>query len=321
MSQKPNYNLALMGTPEFSVPMFESLIKDNDFNIKAMISQKDKPVGRKQILTPPAVKALANKYKIEVKQPDKIKDIKEYLEDLNLDVIIVIAYGKILPQSILDIPKYGCINVHASLLPKYRGSSCLQAPILFGDKKTGLTIMKMDAGMDTGDIIKQFEIELDEKETLPSLHDKLSLLGKENISQTIKAYLKGEIKAIEQDDSQATYVKLLKKEDGLLDFTEPTENIERKIRALNPWPGTFAFLGDQNLKILESQGTIETDQPHTIGELFFNSNKLYIQAQDKALEISKIQLSGKKPIQGQQISAGYKYLDGKILTKVPSSSG
>lgn len=321
MSGNKVYKLALMGTPEFSLSMFEEIINSDRFEVKSIITQADKPVGRKQTLTYPPVKNLALKYNIEVKQPNRIKDIEDYLNSLNLDLIVVIAYGKILPESILDIPKKACINVHASLLPKYRGASCLQAPVLAGDDVSGLTIMKMDAGMDTGDIIKQFEIKLDENETLTTLHDKLSDLGKENIVETLLGYLSGNIKERKQSEDRATYVKLIKKEDGILDFSNKAETITRNIRALNPWPGTFAFLDNRVLKILESQGKIETSQPHKIGELFFNSKHLYVQAEDKAIEISKLQISGKKVVEKQDIYSGYRYLEGRILTKVPSSSG
>ena len=321
MSSKKPYNVVLMGTPDFSLTMFEEILNCPDFKVKAIVTQVDKPVGRKQVLTAPPVKELGLKYGIEVKQVNKIKDIADYLNSLNLDLIIVIAYGKILPQSILDIPKEGCINVHASLLPKYRGASCLQAPILAGDETSGLTIMKMDAGMDTGDIIKQFEIKLDKDETLTTLHDKLSSLGGGNIVETLLKYLLGDIKEKKQAEEKATYVKLIKKEDGILDFSNTSETIIRNVRALNPWPGTFAFLGEKILKILEIQGKIENNQPHKIGELFFNSKQLYIQTKDKAIEISKLQVSGKKAVEQKEIYSGYRYLEGKILTKVPSSSG
>ena len=307
------YNTILMGTPEFSVEMFESLILNPKFKILSLVCQPDKPVGRKQILTPPETKVLAEKYNIPVLQPNKISEIKEDLEKLTIDLIVVIAYGKILPQSILDIPKLGCINVHGSLLPKYRGSSCLQAPILNGDKETGITIMKMDAGMDTGDIIKKLSIDISEKYTVENIHDRLSKLGKENLGKILIDYLEGKIQTEKQDNDKATYVKLLQKEDGYISFSETAENIDRKIRALNPWPGTFAKLDDKNLKILKTTGTINIDQPHEIGELFFLDNKLHIQAKDKALEINKLQISGKKTVEGKEIISGYKFLEGKIL--------
>ncbi|NCD00526.1 methionyl-tRNA formyltransferase [bacterium] len=307
------YNTILMGTPEFSVEMFESLILNPKFKILSLVCQPDKPVGRKQILTPPETKVLAEKYNIPVLQPNKISEIKEDLEKLTIDLIVVIAYGKILPQSILDIPKLGCINVHGSLLPKYRGSSCLQAPILNGDKETGITIMKMDAGMDTGDIIKKLSIDISEKYTVENIHDRLSKLGKENLGKILIDYLEGKIQTEKQDNDKATYVKLLQKEDGYISFSETAENIDRKIRALNPWPGTFAKLDDKNLKILKTTGTINIDQPHEIGELFFLDNKLHIQAKDKALEIDKLQISGKKAVEGKEIISGYKFLEGKIL--------
>ncbi len=307
------YRTILMGTPEFSLAMFKSLILNPRFEILSLICQPDKPVGRKMELTPPATKILAKEYNIPVIQPNKVSEIKEYLEKENIDLIIVIAYGKILPQSLLNIPKLGCINVHGSLLPKYRGSSCLQAPILNGDKKTGITIMKMDAGMDTGDIIKKISIDISKKDTVETVHDRLSKLGKENLGEILIDYLEGKIQTEKQDDNKATYVKLLQKEDGHLSFSETAENINRKIRALNPWPGTFVKLEDKNLKILKTTATIETDQIHEIGELFFLNKELYVQTKDKALEINKLQISGKKAVEGKEIYGGYRFLEGKIL--------
>lgn len=307
------YKTVIMGTPEFAVKPFSALISDPHFEVVLAISQPDKKVGRKQIIKTTPVKELAQENNIEVAQPEKIKDIEEKLKELKADILVVIAYGKILPQRILDIFKDGAINVHGSLLPKYRGSSCMQAAILNGDKETGVTIMLMDAGMDTGDILKQFKVDIDNKETISTLHDKLSKLSAKALPSTLIEYLKGNIEPQKQDDTKASTVKMLSKEDGHLDFSSSADYINRQVRALNPWPSTFAKLDSDYLKILETGSIIKTEQPHEIGELFFNNNSLFVQAQDKAIEITMLQVSGKKPASKENIISGYKHLEGKVL--------
>lgn len=307
------YKTVIMGTPEFAVKPFSALISNPNFEVVLAVSQPDKKVGRKQILKATPVKELAQENKIEVAQPEKIKDIEEKLKNLEADILVVIAYGKILPQRILDIFNSGAINVHGSLLPRYRGSSCMQAAILNGDSETGITIMLMDAGIDTGDILKQFKVDIDDNETISSLHDKLSDLSARTLPNTLIEYLQGNIKAQKQDEDKASVVKMLNKEDGHLDFNSSAEYINRQVRALNPWPSTFAQLDDDYLKILETGSIITIDQPHEIGELFFNNSSLFVQAKDKAIEIKKLQISGKKPATKENIISGYKHLEGKVL--------
>ena len=182
-----------MGTPDFAVPGLNAIINDDSFEIIAAFTQPDKPVGRKQIMTPPPIKVAAQKFNIPVFQSEKIKEELENISKLEADLIVVIAYGKIIPQSILDLPKFKCVNVHASLLPKYRGSACLNAPIINGDGKTGITIMRMDSGMDTGPILFQKEIALNGDETLEIVHDKLSSLGAEYLPIILKDWTEGKI--------------------------------------------------------------------------------------------------------------------------------
>jgi len=313
MEEFKKYKTVIMGTPEFAIKPFSALISDPNFEVVLAVSQPDKKVGRKQIIKTTPVKKLAQENNIEVAQPEKIKDIEEKLKNLEADILVVIAYGKILPQIILDIFKRGTINVHGSLLPKYRGSSCMQAAILNNDKETGVTIMLMDAGMDTGDILKQFKVNVDDKETISSLHDKLSELSAEKLPQTILKYLNEEIEPQKQDEEKASIVKMMKKEDGHLDFNNGAYYIDRQVRALNPWPSTFAKLEDDYLKILETGSIITTDQPHEIGELFFNDKSLFVQAKDKAIEIKRLQVAGKKPANKEDIISGYKHLEGKVL--------
>lgn len=295
-----------MGTPEFSLPGLESLITDRSFEIVGVFTQPDKPVGRHQTLTPPPVKELALKHKLNIFQPLKIKPETETIKNLQPDLIVVIAYGKIISQEILDIPTYGCINVHASLLPKYRGAACLNAPILYGDKETGVTIMKMEAGLDTGPILAQAKIKLSGQETLEIVHNKLSVLGAEILIPTLKDYLSGKITAQIQDETIASYIKTLKKEDGKIDWHKPAQEIERMVRAYNPWPGTYAINENKTLKIIAVDNKILFSNDHKIGETFLSDNKLVMQCGQDALYILKLQLEGKKIMTSLEFLRGHK---------------
>jgi len=305
-----------MGTPEFALAGLRELIAAPDFEIVGVFTQSDKPVGRQQKLTPPPVKELAVKNGLTVFQPLKIKTAIETIRDLRPDLIVVIAYGKIIPPEILDIPTYGCVNVHASLLPKYRGASCLNAPILNGDKETGVTIMKMDAGLDTGPILRQAKIQLNGRETLADVHDKLSALGAEILLPTLRDFVSGKIKPEPQDDSLASYVKILKKEDGRIDWTKPAAEIERMIRAYNPWPGTYSEIDENDdgiLKIITVEHDALLINKQTAGTLFLSDKKLMIQCGQDALAILKLQLSGKKIMTAAEFINGNSDLIGKIL--------
>lgn len=307
-------SLIFMGTPEFSVPTLEALINSGDFLVKAVITQEEKPVGRAQTLQAPAVKICAEKYGITVFQPKKIKDISAEIEKLAPDLIIVLAYGQIIPQNILDLPKFGCLNIHASLLPKYRGAACLQAAILNGDKETGLTIMKMEAGLDTGPILKQFLIPLSGKESIEELHDQAALLGGKIIVPVLKDYLNGKLIPQIQDDSLSSYVKTIKKEDGHLNFQKSAAELERQIRAFNPWPGSFVLTEDDKmLKIGAAAHEVFPVAKHLPGELFLDNQSLMLAAKDSALQIQSLQLAGGKMMTAKEFIAGHQNFIGKIL--------
>lgn len=288
------YNLIFLGTPEFSVPFLKELIKANDFFVKAVFSQKDKAKGRKQIISETPVKKLALKNNIKVYQPEKIKQEIELIKNLNPDIIVVVAYGQILPESILNIPKYGCINVHASLLPLYRGASCIAAPIINNDKYTGVTIMKMDKGMDTGDIIKQAKIELKGNETAEVLHEKLAKLGTSILVSSLKDYIEEKIQPKKQDNSKASYVKLIKKDDGKINWQESANIIERKIRAYYPWPGSFSFLEDKSMIKIHQVKFSDNKDNLRPGELIIKNKEILIGAGQGNLLILKLQLAGQK---------------------------
>jgi len=316
--QNKKIKTIFMGTPEFALSGLEALIKDEDFEIIGVFTQPDKPIGRKQSLSEPPVKTLALKNNLKIFQPEKIKNQVEVIKNLQPDLIVVIAYGKIIPSDILNIPLYGCINVHASLLPKYRGAACLNAPILNGDQKTGVTIMKMDTGLDTGPIIKQAEIILNNQESLKEVHDKLSALGAQILPKTIKDFVSGKIKSINQADEQATYVKMLTKEDGRLNWQKTAQEIERMVRGLNPWPGTYSI--DKNnkiIKILAVENVIQKDDKETIkykpGQIFLAKNQLAVKCGQDYLIILKLQIEGGRPLNSQAFLSGHKDFIQQIL--------
>ena len=306
------YTTIFLGTPEFAVPSLKELIKSPSFSVLAVFTQKDKAKGRKLAVTASPVKKLAQKENIPIYQPEKIKEAKDLIKNLKPDLLVVVAYGQILPEEILNISKYKCINVHASLLPLYRGASCISAPILNNDKYTGVTIMEMDKGMDTGNIIRQEKIKLDGQVSAGELHDKLAKLGADILIPSLLDYCQGKIKSKKQEDKKATYVKLTKKTDGKINWQEPAYIIDRKIRAYQPWPGTYCQLDDnQTLKILEAK---LSDDKETLkpGEVKIKNKQLLVGTGQANLTILKLQKSGQKPLKAQDFILGNN-LDAKIL--------
>ncbi|PIR95198.1 methionyl-tRNA formyltransferase [Candidatus Falkowbacteria bacterium CG10_big_fil_rev_8_21_14_0_10_37_18] len=311
----PNKKIRLifMGTPDFSLPGLQALINAPHLDIVGVFTQPDKPVGRKQIIMAPPVKVLATEHNIAIFQPQKIKTTTDVIKNLTPNIIVVIAYGQIIPPEILAIPKFGCVNVHASLLPRYRGAACLNAPILNGDKETGVTIMQMDAGLDTGPILRQSKIELKGQETLEELHDELSLLGASILVTTLDDFIAKKITAQSQDDSLATYIKTLKKTDGKIDLNKPAQEIERMIRAYNPWPGTHVLKDNKTIKIIAVANEIIKTQKNKIGKIFLHNGQLAIQCGQDALLILKLQLEGGKIMKAEDWLRGNKNAIGLIL--------
>lgn len=308
-----------MGTPEFALLGLKSLLDDKSFEIIAVFTQPDKKVGRKQILTPPPIKVLAQEFGISVYQPEDIKTEKENIAKMKADLIVVIAYGKIIPQNILDLPKFNCLNVHASLLPLYRGSACLNAPIINGDDKTGITIMKMNAGLDTGPILFQKELKLNGQETLEIVHDKLSALGADYLPSILKDWAAGKIKAQKQDETKATYVQKLEKEDGRINWQKSALEIQRRIRGLNSWPGTYAItnkdsaIAQKIIKILKVDHKTLKSNTHKIGEVFLDNNELAVQCGQDSLLILRLQIEGAKALSAQDFLRGNNNLIGCIF--------
>lgn len=306
-----------IGTPAFAIPALKTLLEDDYFDIIAVVTQPDKKAGRKQIITPPPIKLEAQKNNILVLQPERIKNFVPQISELKPDLIILAAYAQIIPESILEIPKYGAINIHGSLLPKYRGASCVQGAILEGDSETGATIMKMDKGLDTGPILAQSRVEISSEDTAESLLVKISEAGAEILPAVLKKYISGEIKPEVQDDSRANYVGILKKEDGKINWIDQAEKIERFIRAMSPWPSAFTSLElkgkSLKLKVLEAENKILDINKYKIGELFLDNKDLAVQCGQGALIIKRLQLEGKKETSVEEFLRGHQDLIGKIL--------
>ena len=294
--------VVFMGTPDFSVPALERIATEHE--VVAVVTQKDKPKGRGQELSYTPVKESALKLNIPIYQPDKVKEesFVEELKELNPDVIVVIAFGQILSNDILTLPKYGCINVHASLLPKYRGAAPIQWAVIDGEEKSGVCTMKMDEGLDTGDIIDVDEITLDPKETGGSLFDKLSKLGGELILKTLQNLEFGKATFIKQDDSKSTYAKKMTKELGHIDFTKDAESIERLIRGLNPWPSAFTYLDGKVMKIWDADVVDAGGIPGTV--ISEDKDSFVIATGSKALKVNELQLEGKKRMKASDFLNG-----------------
>lgn len=304
-----------MGTPDFAVPVLESLIASS-YSLIAVITQPDKEVGREQKLVYLPVKKLALEYNISVYQPEKLDhETEQKISSLSPDLIAVAAYGQIIPKSILDIPKYGSINVHASLLPKYRGASPIQAAILAGEKETGITIMLMDEKMDHGPILAQKKIKIYNNETGESLHDRLAKLGAELLAETLPKWLKGKIKSKPQDHTKATFTKILTREDGHIDWTKSAEEIKCQIRAYYPWPGSWTMLNSKRLKIIQvSSLNSQLSVIKKFGKVFLTENKeLAIACGKGCLIIERLQLEGKKEMTAEEFLKGHSNITGTIL--------
>lgn len=307
--------VVFMGTPDFSVPTLQKLI-DEKHEVVAVVTQPDKPKGRGKAVQFTPVKELAVKYDIPVYQPQRIKQNEEFYEEmkaLNPDVMVVIAFGQILPIEILELPKYGCVNVHASLLPKYRGAAPIQWVILDGEKESGVTTMMMDVGLDTGDMLLKEVIPLDEKETGGSLHDKLAALGGGLLIETLAKLEDGTITRIPQGEAQSKYAKMLTKDLGKIDFARPAVEIERLIRGLNPWPSAFTSLHGKTLKIWDANvvGGQEGAKPGEV--IAVGKSSFTVMTGEGALEIMEMQLEGKKRMTTEAFLRGYTVEKGEVL--------
>lgn len=290
-----NLKVVFMGTPEFSVPVLEALIENTD--VIAVVTQPDKGNN----ISP--IKKVALNNNIKLFQPIKIRNEYEDILDLNPDIIVTCAYGQIIPKPILDYPKYGCINIHASLLPKLRGGAPIHRAILEGYDKTGITIMYMDETMDTGDIISMESLDIGDNETVGSLHDRLKILGRDLFMSTLPNIVNESVNRIKQNNEEATYAYNIKREDELIDWNEPSKTIHNKIRGLNPFPGSYTLLDGKILKIWDAYKSNEVFKGYN-GEIVKLDNGIHVKTEDGSIVIKTLQLEGKKRLDYKEFSNG-----------------
>ncbi len=295
--------IVFMGSPAFALPTLSKLAEN--YPVVGVVTQPDRPAGRGRILTPPPVKELAISLDIPVIQPARLKEPEavECLVKWNPDLIIVAAFGQILRQNVLDLPAYGCINVHASLLPRWRGAAPIQAAILHGDPMTGITVMKMDAGVDSGPILSQEATLIDSNDTAESLSARLSQIGADLLMRTLPGYLDGKVVPQPQDEAGATRAPMIKKEDGKLDFSSPAIDLERKVRAFNPWPGAFFMWQGVPLKVLGSHVVVDAT-PEIFGKAGIIAKLPAVCTSRGWLVLDVVQPAGKKPMPGDVFLRG-----------------
>jgi methionyl-tRNA formyltransferase len=308
--------IVFMGTPDFSVPVLQQLIND-DYEVIAVVTQPDRPVGRKKVLTPPPVKVEAEKQGIPVFQPEKIRQQDELEKILSLkpDLVVTAAFGQILPKELLEAPKFGCINVHASLLPELRGGAPIHYAIINGHEKTGITIMYMAEKLDAGDILTQVEVQIEENDNVGTLHDKLSEAGAKLLSETVPKLLNGELTPIKQNDEEATFAWNIKREQEKIDWSKAGAEIYNHVRGMNPWPVAYSTLNGSVLKIWKTEKLKLSDkaEPGTI--LSVEEDGFVVASGDQiGIKVTELQPAGKKRMDagqflrgaGSQIEAGMK---------------
>lgn len=306
--------VVFMGTPDFAVPVLEALIKNHE--VVAVVSQPDKPKGRGKKLQPTPVKAVAEANNIPVYQPERIKndEFVDFLEKIEADIYVVVAYGQLLSQRILDIPKYGCVNVHGSLLPKYRGAAPIQWSIIDGEEKTGVTIMYMVKKCDAGDMILKKEIEIDSEDTYETLHDKMAPVGAEALIEALDSIEKGQAKAEKQDDSLSCYASMITRDMGIIDWSKSSKEIKNKIRGFNPVPAAYTNYGEDILKIFNVD-ILEGYDNGEIGEILAVDKKkgFVVKTGNGAVMVTEIQAKGGKRMNCADYMRGHEVEVGKIL--------
>lgn len=303
-----------MGTPDFSVGTLEAVIAAGHEVVLA-VTQPDKPKGRGNAMQPPPVKECALAHGIEVFQPRRIREEEnvEYLRRFAADIIIVVAFGQILPESILNMPKYGCVNVHASLLPKYRGAAPIQWAIINGDEITGVTTMRMDAGVDTGDMIAKRELRIAEDETGGSLFEKLAALGASLCVETMEMLAAGTAHFIPQDAEKSTHTSMITKELGNIDWNRPAVAIERLVRGLNPWPSAYTYLDNRTFKIWRCTVADQDGKAAPGTVLRADKSGILVQTGEGRLLLEEVQLEGKKRMRVSDFCNGYHLAEGTVL--------
>ena len=303
-------NIVFMGTPDFPVPCLQALL-DAGYLVTGVFTQPDKPKGRGYQLAPPPVKEFALTQNLPVFQPKTMRDAEtlEQLKGCNPDLIVVVAYGKLLPKEVLDLPRLGCINVHASLLPKYRGAGPVQWTIINGEEETGVTTMYMAEALDTGDMLESASLKIRENETADELMERLSHLGAELLISTVKKAEEGTLKPVPQDEALSTYVSMLDKEMARLDFNKPAREVHNLIRGLSSWPCAYTFYQGKRLKVYHSKLSPMSGQP---GELL-DAKRFIVACRDGAVEFETVQYEGGKRMSGADFLRGKKPGDHEIL--------
>ncbi len=305
--------IVFMGTPDIAAASLDALIKAGH-NIVGVFTQPDKPVGRKQILTAPPVKVCAENNGVTVYQPVSVRDGKalEILKELAPEIIVVVAYGKILPKEILELPKYGCVNAHASLLPKYRGASPIQWCIVCGEKQTGVTTMLMDEGMDTGDILETVTVDIGDNETSEQLFERLTLAASELVCSTVDKLEKGQITPIKQNEAEATYAPIIRKEMALIDFNKTADEIHNLVRGLYGWPTAYFMLDGKRIKVYKTQVALDTK--NDVGTVIKSDNEFIIACGGgTSVKIIELQPEGSKRMEAKQWLMGKKIPEGSVI--------
>ena len=299
--------VVFMGTPDFSVGTLKELAKAGH-EIVGVISQPDKPKGRGKNLQPTPVKEAAMELGLPVYQPKKVRDPEfiQVVRDLEPEVIVVVAFGQIIPKEVLELPKYGCINIHASLLPKYRGAAPIQQAVIDGEKESGVTIMQMGEGLDTGDMLSKIVIPLDKEETGGSLFGKLAQAGAELLIKTLPSIEQGTVTPEKQSQESPTpYAAMITKQMGLMDFSKPAAELERLVRGLNPWPSAYTFVNGKTLKVWKSVLGQETSDAEPGTVMGTDAQGIHVACKDGVLILTEVQLEGKKRMEAEVFLRGY----------------
>jgi methionyl-tRNA formyltransferase len=310
--------IVFLGTPDFAVPVLQSLVDTPEFDVVGVVTQPDRPAGRGQQLLASAVKRYAERLGLPILQPTTLRDAAavDALRAWSPDVLVVAAFGQILRQPVLDLALHGCVNVHASLLPRWRGAAPIQYAIRAGDRETGITIMKMDIGLDTGPILSQHAVPIDAGETGSTLHDRLADLGARMLPATLTAHLSGEVSPRPQPEEGVTMAPSIKKPEGQIDWSQEAVEIDRQVRAFDLWPGTFTFLGDDLLKIISGspQPAREFASPH--GTVVSEHGEIAVQTGAGLYMLKEVQPAGKKPMASQAFLAGHPSVVGEVLRSI-----
>ncbi|WP_010498267.1 methionyl-tRNA formyltransferase [Paenibacillus elgii] len=308
-----------MGTPDFAVPSLQTLLNDKNLEVVAVVTQPDRPVGRKRVLTPTPVKVEAEKHGLPVLQPERLRrpESVEEIRALQPDLIVTAAYGQILPKSVLDLPRLGCINIHASLLPKYRGGAPIHYAVMNGDDVTGVTIMYMAEGLDTGDMISKIEVPIEDSDTTGTMFDKLSLAGAKLLEETLPDLLAGRVQSVPQNDAEAVYSPNISREQERIDWSKPAEQLWNLVRALHPRPGAYTLWNGEVLKIwtcakpAESEQVPDGIQPGTVLEA--GERGIAVATGQGVLRITELQPAGKKAMDAAAFARSGQLAPGTVL--------